>query len=110
MDISSAIFDPELCYHTAIFDALCACLNLKRTSAAAAALIHEAYAEPENMPRRSQKGSTVKVFPIAIESNSMNVSAGASISLDDTVTPAYLPSGNTFQFVQGQFTAAFFCQ
>ena len=37
-------------FHTAIFDALCACLNLNKTSAAAAALIHEAYAEPENVP------------------------------------------------------------
>jgi len=38
-------------FHTAIFDALCACLNLDKTGAAAAALIHEAYAEPENVPR-----------------------------------------------------------
>ena len=38
-------------FHTAIFDALCACLNLDKNSAAAAALIHEAYAEPENVPR-----------------------------------------------------------
>ena len=38
-------------FHTAIFDALCACLNLDRDSAEAAALIHEAYAEPENAPR-----------------------------------------------------------
>ena len=38
-------------FHTAIFDALCACLNLNRNSTAAAALIHEAYAEPENTPR-----------------------------------------------------------
>ena len=38
-------------FHTAIFDALCACLNLDRNSREAAALIHEAYAEPENAPR-----------------------------------------------------------
>ena len=38
-------------FHTAIFDALCACLDLDRTSAEAVALIHEAYAEPENVPR-----------------------------------------------------------
>ena len=38
-------------FRTAVFDALCACLNLDRDSAAAAALIHEAYAEPENVPR-----------------------------------------------------------
>ncbi len=38
-------------FHTAIFDALCSCLNLSKTSADAIALIHEAYAEPENVPR-----------------------------------------------------------
>ena len=38
-------------FHTAVFDALCACLDLDRSSAEAAALIHEAYAEPENAPR-----------------------------------------------------------
>ena len=37
-------------FRTAIFDALCACLNLNKTSAAAISLIHEAYAEPENVP------------------------------------------------------------
>ena len=38
-------------FHTAIFDALCACLNLNRHSAEEAALIREAYAEPENSPQ-----------------------------------------------------------
>ena len=38
-------------HHTAIFDAFCACLGLKRDSREAATLIHEAYAEPENAPR-----------------------------------------------------------
>lgn len=38
-------------FHMAVFDALCACLNLSKTSAEALALIHEAYAEPENVPR-----------------------------------------------------------
>ena len=36
-------------FHTAIFDALCACLNL--TEEEGVNLIHEAYAEPENAPR-----------------------------------------------------------
>ena len=36
---------------TAIFDCLCSCLNLNNSSAAAIALIHEAYAEPENTPQ-----------------------------------------------------------
>ena len=38
-------------FHTAVFDALCACLNLSPHSRDAIALIHEAYAEPENVPR-----------------------------------------------------------
>ena len=38
-------------HHTAIFDAFCACLGLGRNSREAAALIHEAYAEPENAPK-----------------------------------------------------------
>ena len=38
-------------HHYAIFDAFCACLGLGRDSREAAALIHEAYAEPENAPR-----------------------------------------------------------
>ena len=36
-------------FHTAVFDALCACLNL--TEAEGVSLIREAYAEPENVPR-----------------------------------------------------------
>ena len=36
-------------FHTAIFDALCSCLNL--SAAEGIKLIHEAYAEPENVPR-----------------------------------------------------------
>lgn len=36
-------------FHTAVFDALCACLNL--SAAEGVKLIHEAYAEPENVPR-----------------------------------------------------------
>ena len=36
-------------FHEAVFDALCACLNL--SAAEGIKLIHEAYAEPENVPR-----------------------------------------------------------
>ena len=36
-------------FHTAVFDALCACLNF--SAAEGIRLIHEAYAEPENVPR-----------------------------------------------------------
>ena len=45
------MFFSEKPLHTAVFDAICACLNLDRHSREAAALIHEAYAEPENAPR-----------------------------------------------------------
>ena len=46
-------------FHTAIFDALCACLNLNRTGAEAIALIHEAYAEPENVPRPGRNRNVI---------------------------------------------------
>ena len=38
-------------YRAAIFSALCACLDLDPDSREAIALVHEAYAEPENVPR-----------------------------------------------------------
>ena len=38
-------------FRSAVFDALCACLNLSPNSRDAVTLIHEAYAEPENVPR-----------------------------------------------------------
>ena len=37
--------------NTNLFSALCACFGLKSSSAAAAVLIRESYAEPENAPR-----------------------------------------------------------
>ncbi len=46
-------------FHTAIFDALCACLNLNKTSTVATALIHEAYAEPENAPRPGRNKNVI---------------------------------------------------
>ena len=44
-------------FHTAIFDALCACLNL--TEAEGLKLIHEAYAEPENVPRPARMKNVI---------------------------------------------------
>ena len=44
-------------FHTAIFDALCACLNL--TEAEGIKLIHEAYAEPENLPRPARNKNVI---------------------------------------------------
>ncbi len=46
-------------FHTAIFDALCACLGLNKNSSSAAALIHEAYAEPENAPRPGRNKNVI---------------------------------------------------
>ena len=44
-------------FHTAIFDALCACLNL--SAADGIKLIHEAYAEPENTPRPARNKNVI---------------------------------------------------
>ena len=44
-------------FHTAIFDALCTCLNL--TEAEGIRLIHEAYAEPENVPRPARNKNVI---------------------------------------------------
>ncbi len=44
-------------FHTAIFDALCACLNL--TELEGVELIHEAYAEPENVPRPTRNKNVI---------------------------------------------------
>lgn len=46
-------------FHTAIFDALCACLGLANTSAQAIKLIHEAYADPENVPQPGRKKNVI---------------------------------------------------
>ena len=42
---------PSKTAQIALFDALCACAGVNKQSREAAALIHEAYAEPENTPR-----------------------------------------------------------
>ena len=44
-------------FHTAVFDALCACLNL--SAAEGVKLIHEAYAEPENVPRPARNRNVI---------------------------------------------------
>ena len=44
-------------FHAAIFDALCACLNL--SAAEGVRLIHEAYAEPENVPRPARNRNVI---------------------------------------------------
>ena len=47
-------------FREAVFDALCACLNL--TEAEGVKLIHEAYAEPENVPRQILRNAGI--FPV----------------------------------------------
>ena len=44
-------------FHTAIFDALCACLGLSASEGIR--LIHEAYAEPENVPRPGRNKNVI---------------------------------------------------
>ena len=47
----------DVSFHTAVFDALCSCLNLSADEGIR--MIHEAYAEPENAPRPSRKRNVV---------------------------------------------------
>ena len=58
-------------FHTAIFDALCASLNL--TEEEGVQLIHEAYAEPENVPRPPRNRNVIyldgRFFPRQILRN-----------------------------------------
>ena len=44
-------------FREAVFDALCACLNL--TESEGVELIHEAYAEPENVPRPTRNKNVI---------------------------------------------------
>ena len=74
-------------FHTAIFDALCACLNLSKTSAEAVALIHEAYAEPENVPRPPRNRNVIywtvlqdlSADPVSTEYSAEDSTAGTHI-------------------------------
>ena len=53
------MFFSEQTLHMAVFDALCACLDLDCHSREAASLIREAYAEPENAPRPARNRNAV---------------------------------------------------
>ena len=76
-------------FHTAIFDALCACLNLNRASADAIALIHEAYAEPENVPRPPRNRNVIywtalqdpASDPVSTEYNAGTGTAGTHVPM-----------------------------
>ena len=74
-------------FHTAVFDALCSCLNLPKTSSDAIALIHEAYAEPENVPRPPRNRNVIywtalqdlSADPVSTEYNANAGTAGTHI-------------------------------
>lgn len=76
-------------FHTAIFDALCACLNLSKTSTEALALIHEAYAEPENVPRPPRNRNVIywtalqdpASDPVSTEYNAESGSSGGHVPI-----------------------------
>ena len=76
-------------FHTAIFDALCACLGLNKTSAAAVSLIHEAYAEPENVPRPPRNRNVIywtvlqdlSPDPVSVEYTPGNAAGGSHVPL-----------------------------
>lgn len=53
------MFFSEQTLHIAVFDAICACLDLDCRSREAVSLIHEAYAEPENVPRPARNRNAV---------------------------------------------------
>ena len=76
-------------FHTAIFDALCACLNLSASDGIK--LIHEAYAEPENTPRPARNKNviywTVLQDPVADPvSTTWNAASGTAGSHIPVVT------------------------
>ena len=74
-------------FHIAIFDALCACLNLSKTGTEALSLIHEAYAEPENTPRPPRNRNVIywtvlqdlSADPVSTEYNAGAGTAGTHI-------------------------------
>ena len=51
------MFAESTAFHIAIFDALCACLGLSAVEGIK--LIHEAYAEPENVPRPGRNKNVI---------------------------------------------------
>ena len=72
-------------FHTAIFDALCSCLNL--SAAEGIKLIHEAYAEPENVPRPARNKNVIywtvlqdhASDPVSTEWNAEGGNAGSHV-------------------------------
>jgi len=53
--------------NTILFSAICACFGLQSSSAAAAVLIREAYAEPENAPRPPRNTDVISITDCKVE-------------------------------------------
>ena len=74
-------------FHTAIFDALCACLNLSAEDGIK--LIHEAYAEPENVPRPARNKNVIywtvlqdlSADPVSTEWNNKTGTSGTHLPM-----------------------------
>ena len=79
-------------FHEAVFDAFCSCLGLDKDSAEAIALIHEAYAEPENVPQPPRSRNVVywtvlqdlSSDPVSTEYNVEAGSAGSHVPVVNT--------------------------
>ena len=74
-------------FREAVFDALCACLNL--SGAEGIQLIHEAYAEPENVPRPARTKNVIywtvlqdlSADPVSTEWNSEPGTSGTHLPM-----------------------------
>ena len=74
-------------FREAVFDALCACLNL--TEAEGIKLIHEAYAEPENVPRPTRNKNVIywtvlqdpSADPVSTEWNNKTGTSGTHLPM-----------------------------
>lgn len=74
-------------FHEAVFDALCACLNL--SAAEGIKLIHEAYAEPENVPRPARNKNVIywtvlqdpSADPVSTEWNNKTGTSGTHLPM-----------------------------
>jgi len=72
-------------FHTAIFDALCACLGL--SAAEGIKLIHEAYAEPENVPRTGRNRNVIYWSVLQEPGQSVPAAYNAEAGSSGTHTP-----------------------
>jgi len=72
-------------FHTALFDALCACLGL--SAAEGVKLIHEAYAEPENVPRPGRNKNVIYWSVLQEPGSEIPAAYNAETAASGTHTP-----------------------